>query len=169
VSWHADFAHDQLLLLSAVINSEIVRNTVLVGTAKYYKKFSQHTLALRFMTKLGVDLDSGRQFQLGADSGLRGYPARQFTGENLVLVNLEDRYFWGKTSWGPEIGIGTVVFVDSGNVWNDDEDFDMHWSSGFGFRLGFLRMPHQPIFRLDFGWPIGEPGFALTLGIEQQF
>jgi len=169
VSWNADFAYDQLVRLSAVLTSEVERNTILLATAKYYKKFTRHTLALRGMMKLGYDLDSGKQFQLGADSGLRGYGARKFTGENLVLFNFEDRYFWGKTPWGPDIAIGTVIFVDGGNVWNDDEDFDMHWSSGFGMRLGFSRMPQQPIFRLDFGWPIGEPGFAMTLGMEQQF
>jgi hypothetical protein len=169
VSWHADFAYDQLLLISAVVSSEVERNTILVGTAKYYKKFSGHTAALRLKTKFGYELDSGKQFQLGADSGLRGYPARQFTGENLVLANLEDRQFWGKTKWGPEIAIGTVLFVDSGDVWNDDEKLDMNWAAGFGLRLGFTRMPHEPITRVDFGWSIPDGNFALTVGLEQQF
>jgi hypothetical protein len=169
VSWNTEFAYDQLLLLSAIVNTEVVRNTVVGGSAKYYKKFSRHTVAARVMTKLGYDLDDGKQFQLGADSGLRGYPSRFFDGDLLLVINLEDRQFWGSTPWGPEIAVGTVVFFDTGNAWYQDEKFNMNWSGGFGLRLGFSRMPHQPIFRIDFGWPIARSGFATTIGMEQHF
>ena len=140
--------------------------------ANYYKKFSRHTLAMRFSNNFGFEVDSSRQLQLGADSGLRGYPARAFTGEKLILMNLEDRQFWGSVSMGPKIAIGTVVFVDAGNVWKEDENIDLdelNWSTGFGLRLGMSNLPKQPIVRVDLGWAIGEDSFAVTVGAEQQF
>jgi hemolysin activation/secretion protein len=71
---------------------------------------------MRFKTNIGYDLDSSEQFQLGANSGLRGYPARQFTGQKLMLINIEDRQFWGDFSLGPKVALGSVVFLDAGNV-----------------------------------------------------
>jgi len=169
------FSHKQLLKLKGDVSSEVVRNTVVSASARYYRKFSRHTVATRFATRLGYDLDETRQFKLGGDSGLRGYPARQFTGDKVALMNLEDRQFWGKFSIGPKIDLGTVVFVDAGNAWKGEEDVDLselNWSTGFGFRIGFSNLPKQPIFRLDFGWAINsetEDNFAVTFGQEQQF
>ena len=55
----------------------------------------------------------------------------------------------------------------------DEEDVDLNdlnWGTGFGFRIGFSKLPHQPIFRIDFGWAIsGQDNFALTVGLEQHF
>ena len=165
--------NQQLLYLNAAVSSEIARNTITMLGTKYYKRFSRHTLALRFKTKVGSELDSSKQFYLGASNGLRGYPARQFTGEKLVLMNLEDRQFWGSFSMGPKFNFGTVVFVDAGNVWKDDQDIDLgdlHWSTGFGFRVSMANIPKQPILRVDLGWAIGnEHNFEVTVGAEQQF
>ena len=166
-------SHQQLLNINAAVSSEVVRNTFVTVAAKYYKNFSRHTVATRFVTKVGSELDSSNQLQLGADSGLRGYPARQFTGEKLVLINLEDRQFWGSFTMGPKFNFGTVVFVDAGNVWKDDQDIDLgdlNWSTGFGFRIAMANMPRQPILRVDLGWAIGgEHNFEVTVGAEQLF
>jgi hemolysin activation/secretion protein len=165
-------AHQQLLYLSAAVSSEVVRNTVVGLNARYYKNFSKHTVSTRFRSNLGYELDTSRQFTLGADSGLRGYPARAFSGDKLVLINLEDRQYWGKVSLGAEFALGTIVFVDAGNVWKRDEEIDMsnlNWSTGFGLRLGMSNLPHQPIVRIDLGWALTEDNFALTVGAEQQF
>ena len=163
----------QFLKLVAVADSEIVRNSFLSLSAKYYKKFSGHTLAVHYLTKFGHELDSSRQFQLGADSGLRGYPARAFTGEKLMLLNIEDRQFWGTVSIGAEFELGTVIFLDAGNVWKDEEDVDLdelNWSAGVGLRIGLENMPGSPILRVDYGWAIGDgSGSAVTVGLEQHF
>jgi hypothetical protein len=166
------FAHGQLLNLDTMVTSEVERNTFVNAKARYYKKFSRHTVATNFKMNLGFELDSSRQFQLGADSGLRGYPARAFTGDRLGLINLEDRQFWGEFSLGPKFALGTVVFIDGGNVWKRDESLDLsdlNWSAGFGFRIGMSNLPGRPIVRIDFGWAIGVDEFTVTLGPEQQF
>jgi hypothetical protein len=166
------FAREQLLYLDAFVDSEVKRNTFVNAKARYYKKFARHTVATNFKINFGYELDPSKQFQLGADSGLRGYPARAFTGDRLGLINLEDRQFWGEFSLGPKIALGTVVFVDAGNVWARDQAIDLsdlNWSAGFGLRIGMSNLPRQPIMRIDFGWAIGEDEFAVTIGPEQQF
>jgi hypothetical protein len=140
------FRHQQLLKTALNASSEVVRKTLLFANVRYYKKFSRHTVATRLKVNYGWDLDGLLQFSLGSDSGLRGYTAREFTGERLVLINLEDRQFWGNFSIGPEFALGTVVFVDAGNVWKEDEAVELdelNWSAGVGLRLGWWR-PRQP-------------------------
>jgi hypothetical protein len=165
--------NQQFLKLVAVVDSEVVRNTFVSLSAKYYKKFSRHTLAVHYLTKLGYELDSSNQFQLGADSGLRGYPAREFTGEKLMLLNIEDRQFWGTYQIGAEVELGTVIFVDAGNVWKDEDDIDLgelNWSAGVGLRIGLENMPSSPILRIDYGWALGDNrGSEVTIGLEQHF
>lgn len=168
-----EFRNKQFLKLTAVTTSEVVRNTFLSLDAKYYKRFSRHTFAAHYLVKFGHELDSSRQFQLGADSGLRGYPARSFTGEELMLLNIEDRQFWGTFSIGPEFEFGTVIFVDAGNVWKEEEDIDLgdlNWSAGIGIRIGLENMPSSPILRVDYGWALGDnSGSEVTIGMEQHF
>lgn len=170
---NTEFRNKQLLELTALADSEVVRNTFLSLDAKYYKNFSRHTLALHYLIKWGFELDSSRQFQLGADSGLRGYPARSFTGEKMMLLNIEDRQFWGTYSIVAEFEFGTVVFVDAGNVWKDDQDIDLgdlNWSAGVGIRIGLENMASSPILRLDYGWALGDnSGSEITVGLEQHF
>ena len=167
------FIHKQLLKTILGVNSEVERNTFINANARYYRKFTRHTVATRFLVNLGYELDSSKQFTLGADSGLRGYPARYFTGERLMVINLEDRQFWGEYTIGPKLALGTVLFVDAGNVWKEADDAelnDLNWSAGTGLRLGWSNLPNQPIFRLDVGWAFDDPGgWAVTVGTEQQF
>ena len=165
-------SNNQRVQLEAAVNSEVVRNTFVTLAAKYHKTSKRHTIATRLTARLGYELDPSRQFTLGADSGLRGYPAREFTGDKMILMNLEDRQHWGQFSLGPKFNFGTVVFIDAGNAWQENESIDLgelNWSTGFGFRLGSANLPGQPILRVDFGWAIGEDSFALTVGTEQQF
>ena len=90
-----------------------------------------------------------------------------------MLMNIEDRQFWGDFSMGPKFALGSVVFVDAGNVWKDDQDIDLvdlNWSAGVGLRIGMSNMPKQPILRIDVGWPInGDGGYQFTIGTEQHF
>jgi len=170
---NTQFKNKQFLKLSAVASSEVVRNTFVSLAARYYKNFSRHTLATHYLVKYGYELDSSRQFQLGADSGLRGYPARSFTGEKLMLLNIEDRQFWGTYSIGAEFEFGTVIFVDAGNVWKEEENIDLgdlNWSAGIGIRIGLENMPSSPILRVDYGWALGDnSGSEVTVGLEQHF
>lgn len=80
-------------------------------------------------------------------------------------------YRW-RNSFEPKIALGTVVFMDSGNVWKEDEAIelnDLNRSTGAGLRIGLSKLPKQPIIRIDFGWATGDDEFAVTIGQEQYF
>jgi hypothetical protein len=63
--------------------------------------------------------------------------------------------------------------VDSGYAWRRFEslDFnDLRYSTGFGFRFGFIKTPGETVARMDFGWPINQTGgMQITFGVGQHF
>jgi hemolysin activation/secretion protein len=56
------------------------------------------------------------QLRLGAESGLRGYPVRQFDGNRSLLLSVEGRWFLADDV-ARLVSIGAAAFVDSGFVW----------------------------------------------------
>jgi len=80
---------------------------------------------------------------------------------------------WGTRSIGAEFEFGTVIFVDAGNVWKEEDDMDLvdlNWSAGIGLRIGLENMPSSPTLRIDYGWALGDSsGSEVTVGLEQLF
>ena len=175
--FHASHAHvvrlgeHQYLFLNVGFNTKVVRDTIVSFGARWYDIFGWHTLAAKLSGKFSNDLDRGSQFTLGADNGLRGYPARQFTGVSKVLLNLESRIVPSWELW--TVAMGGVAFVDVGNVWKRGERMspsDLNVGAGVGLRLEFTRTPGAPVSQIDVGWPVNRSGGpALTLGVGQQF
>jgi len=56
-------------------------------------------------------------FDLGGISTLRGYDFKEFTGDRMVLGNLEYRLRPGRSDWFILDGFDLVLFVDSGLAW----------------------------------------------------
>lgn len=164
---------DQYLFAEVDFTSQSVQNTILELESKYYWQwFDWQTIAFNIEFIQGWDLQSNKQFVLGAESGLRGYPAREFNGDKRFLVNLESRQFWARQYF--TVDLGTVVFLDLGNAWqrNESIDFnDLNYCAGFGFRFGQSKLPGSMVIRLDFGWPIHNEAddMQVTLGIGQYF
>ena len=174
---YADHSHyfqlspGQLLFLTVGFTTKVEKDTIFSFGTRWYHFLDWQTIALNVKGNFSNDLDKSRQFVLGGDSGLRGYPARQFTGDKLLKMNLETRVFPSLEVL--TVALGGVVFVDAGNVWDRDEsvDFkDLNAAAGAGLRLGFTRTPSAPVSRIDVGWPINRSGGpVLTLGVDQQF
>ncbi|MCG8604946.1 BamA/TamA family outer membrane protein [bacterium] len=148
------------------------RDTIVSLRLKYYNKLlAQQTIAFNFEFDYTQDLEAGRQFLLGGDSGLRGYAAREFGGVHRLLLNLEDRIFTPLNIL--TVALGGVVFLDAGNVWQDGETItlrDLNYSVGFGLRLGYTKSPRSRVGRIDFGWPLNRGGgFGVFVGVDQQF
>jgi hypothetical protein len=174
---YADHSHSfqlspsQLLFLTVGFTTKVEKDTIFSFGTRWYNFLKWQTIAFNLRGNFSNDLDVSRQFVLGGDSGLRGYPARQFTGDKLLNMNLETRIFPSLEVL--TVALGGVVFVDVGNVWDRDEsvDFkDLNAAAGAGLRLGFTRTPSAPVSRIDVGWPINRSGGpVLTFGVEQQF
>ena len=166
------FGQGKYLFVDIIFDTWIEKNTVLASSLKYYwRTFDWQTLAFRFKYVLGKDLETHRQLILGGESGLRGYRAREFSGNQKMLFNVESRLFSNLKVLG--LQVGGVVFLDAGNVWKRDEVFDiadLNFGTGFGFRIGQPNSPGSPVLRVDFGWALRrEGGFALSLGVGQEF
>jgi outer membrane protein assembly factor BamA len=166
------FGEDQYLFADLGFSSQTIQNTILDMDSQYYWQWGGwQTLAFNFEFVQGWDLRENRQFILGAQSGLRGYPARAFNGDKRMVFNLESRQFWAKRVMTVELG--SVLFVDVGNAWKRNETInleELNAAAGFGFRFGLTKMPGSTVVRLDLGWPVNNPGeMQVTLGTGQYF
>lgn len=125
---------------------------------KFYSGFKvDHAWALRFMagTSTGV-LPTSEKYNLGGADTLRGYDSYSFTGDDMILTQIEYRLPVADNFTG-------VIFTDGGNVWENGDTIklhDLHVGVGLGVRL------NTPIgqIRLDYGWDQegkGMPHFSI--------
>ncbi len=139
-----------------------------------YQLFRQHTLAgsLTF-DQVFESEDLLVEVTLGEDNGLRGYPARQFSGERRIRLNLEERFDTGLEFSSFELGL--VGFFDAGWLAERDQGFgDPFRSAGVGLRLGSKELFGGGVLRLDVAFPFDEiPGGSdnvqISLALGQVF
>jgi hypothetical protein len=113
------------------------------------------------------------RYSLGEDSGLRGYPARQFNGTRRIRFNVEDRLFTDVDILS--VRVGGVVFFDMGYAWDRGESFrfsDLRRSVGIGLRFGSAPLFGGRILRVDVGLPLDEAdgedlGVSVSVSVGQ--
>jgi outer membrane protein insertion porin family len=108
---------------------------------------------------------------------VRGYDWREISprdpitydkigGDKMILFNAEIIFPIVRKA-----GLVGVVFLDAGNTWDDDDDWEINWdglrkSTGFGFRwyspMGPLRLEYGYILDEDME---GEGGWEFTMGM----
>ena len=140
-----------------------------------------------FVAQLKTEMQFGwigqSQVLLGAFNGLRGYDYRQFTGEKMVLLNLESRTVFGGTIFHKidealaevttfvarpfidrpvHLGLilSGIVFADIGYIWNGKHSFDLtapKRSVGFGLRSSLSQFSGTGILRIEFAFPLDPP------------
>ena len=133
------------------------RNSVAEVSARYLQKHSRRTA---FVGKLdyrhGRNLDPEVQLRLGAETGLRGYPVRRFTGTRSLLLTLEERAFFADDVW-QLFSFGVAGFVDSGFVWPEQRRVDLaDLRTGIGVSLlvGSHRLASRGGVRFDLGYAL---------------
>ena len=172
---HQIFSKQYLITIVGFVTEfqdDRLNDTIASLRLQYYNKLLKHqTVAFNLEFDYGNRLETTRQFLLGGDTGLRGYKAREFSGVKRFLINFEDRIFTSLNVL--TVAFGGVVFMDAGNVWDEDERIDLtdlNYSIGFGLRLGYTKSPRSRVGRIDFGWPINRGGgFGVSIGVDQQF
>lgn len=98
-----------------------------------------------------------RQFYIGGDTGLRGYPFRYQLGDRRVRLTLERRYY---TDWHPWdlFRVGGVAFFDIGRAWysgQDNGDNDTYLKDvGVGLRISSDRFESGKILHVDLAFPM---------------
>ena len=153
-----------------------LENTLIEAKLQYLR---QHVLRHSFLAKLdfrhGHNLDPEVQLRLGAESGLRGYPIRQFVGTRSLLLSSEERWFFAD-DLGQLLSLGVAAFLDSGFAWPEGRpiDFgDLRTSAGVSLLMGTSRLSNRPGIRLDLGYalnPVTNRGrWVLIFGSDVQF
>ena len=153
-----------------------LENTLIETKLQYLR---QHVLRHSFLAKLefrhGQNLDPEVQLRLGAESGLRGYPIRQFVGTRSLLLSSEERWFIAD-DLGQLLSLGVAVFLDSGFAWPEGRPIDfgeLRTSAGVSLLMGTSRLSTRPGIRLDLGYalnPATNKGrWVLMFGSDMQF
>lgn len=131
---------------------------ILSASAEYYKRQSDHHLLYSALTTgYGHNLDLDRYFLLGGDSGVRGYPLRYQTGDQMALLTVEQRYF---TDWYPWrlFRLGGAVFFDLGRAWGDApvvrSENGLLMNVGVGLRVGNARSGLGRMTHIDIALPL---------------
>ena len=116
----------------------------------------RHALVGKAEFRRGHNLDGEVQLLLGAASGLRGYPVRQFAGTRALLLSAEERWFVVDDVL-QLVSLGVAAFVDTGFAWHADEAIDigdLHTAVGAGLLVGSSRLSSSGSARFDVGYAV---------------
>ena len=129
--------------------------------AEYFIKLAPlHTTFFSLSAARGEDLPSTSQFLLGADTGLRGYAARQFDGDRMFLLQGEHRIFLSR-EWLRLVRVAFVGFLDVGLAWSSEERpswSDLRSDAGVGARISLLRGTKGAGLAAYAGFPLNRDG-----------
>ena len=117
--------------------------TAFVGKAEFYR---------------GHNLDDEVQILLGAATGLRGYPVRQFAGTRSLLLSAEERWFIADDVL-QLVSLGLAAFIDSGFAWSDQESVDLSdlkTAVGGSLLVGSNRLSSSGSARFDVGYAVNK-------------
>jgi len=146
VSWQARDRNDRLENNFALIQLNLVQKLTL-----------RKLILAKAILRYGNNLDPEVQLRLGAESGLRGYPVRQFNGDRSFLASVEGRWFVADDV-ARLASVGLAAFVDSGFAWPEDQPMslrDLRSNVGVSLLLGSNRISaHRPGVRFDFAYAL---------------
>jgi outer membrane protein assembly factor BamA len=130
--------------------------------ARFYLNFVQKLPARQLVLakaeyQHGTNLDPEVQIRLGAESGLRGYPVRQFNGTRSLLLSVEGRWFLADDVL-KLFSIGVAGFADSGYAWPEGTAVALHdlrSDVGLSLLLGSNRVSaSRPGVRFDLAYAL---------------
>jgi hypothetical protein len=153
------------LQASSRIEAGQLKQSLLGFSTRSYLKGSEfdaellhrHTLAGLIDIDWGDQFDNDQQLLLGADTGLRGYEARTFSGDTRALLTIEDRIHVAE-GVADVASISAVPFFDIGGATDSDlgslVSHQLYSDVGAGLRIGIPRLTGGGIIRLDAAYPL---------------
>ena len=139
-------------------------NAIAEARVDYLRKHAtRHALVGQVRFRGGHNLDPEVQLLIGAKSGLRGYPVRQFAGTRSLLLSAEERWFFADDV-GQLVSLGAAAFVDSGFAWPDGQSIrlrDLKSAVGVGLLIGRNRLSTRGGgVRIDVSYALARVGDA---------
>ncbi|MCI0567418.1 MAG: hypothetical protein L0Z52_04390 [Acidobacteria bacterium] len=162
--------------LTGRVGSGEAQNVILAQAMETYCRVTpRQTFYGRLGFDVGINLDEQNQLLLGGDTGLRGYPTRQFDGDHRLLLTLEHRFF-SNIELFRLVRLGFAGFADVGDAWYGSSESlsDLHSDFGVGLRFGVVRSSVASIGRLDLAYSVdadqtGSPRVQLLFGTSLKF
>jgi outer membrane translocation and assembly module TamA len=105
-----------------------------------------------------INPDNDKELLLGAESGLRGYSVREFSGNKKLFFSVEDRLFLNDEVL-ELFSIGGALFFDTGMVWRKDESVDLSELKsdvGIGLRFALTKSSAAEVIRVDLAYALNE-------------
>ncbi len=95
-----------------------------------------------------------KHFDLGGISTLRAFKYKEFTGDRMILANLEYQIDWDRLDWALDLPIvnelNLILFADAGLAWfKAEKDFDELASRDFHSDIGIAFATSNGSFRLN--------------------
>jgi hypothetical protein len=155
-------SRDHILLVSGSVSGrrdDLAHRQQISGSARYYRRQARDaTFFASLSGAVSKSPDISDVLQLGGDNGLRGYPLRYQTGDQRVLLTLEQRVY---TDWYPLrlFRIGGAIFYDVGRAWGGkfgQGEANPGWLSDFGVGLRILstRSSFGNVIHMDLAFPV---------------
>jgi hypothetical protein len=133
-------------------------DSVVSGNASYYLTTSERSkLLVHLSADAGHRLDLDHNFEIGGDSGLRGYPLRYQNGDSRAQFTVEERVY---TNWFlfQLVHVGGAVFFDMGRTWGSTPvptpQLGVLKDFGVGLRLGNARSSFGSVIHIDLATPL---------------
>lgn len=105
----------------------------------------------------GHRLDPETQLRLGAESGLRGYPVRQFVGDRSFRLSVEQRFFFADDV-AQLVSFAMAAFFDTGFAWPEGQKIalsDLRSDVGVSLLLGRSRLAARTAgIRIDLAYAL---------------
>jgi len=166
----------QSFLLSGRLGSGDAENVIVTEVLESYCRFTpRQTFYARLGIDVGYNLDPQNQLLLGGDTGLRGYPTRQFDGDRRLLLSLEHRFFSDLEIFRL-VRLGFAGFADVGDAWYQGGESlsDLHSDFGLGLRFAVVRSSVATVSRLDLAYSVDaeqtdSPRFQVLFGTALRF
>lgn len=139
-------------------NNEIDAWSLSTAATAFHTGGKNHTAAARLLYVSSFNRDGQpTQQTLGETNGLRGYPAREFEGEQKLLLNLEYRF--RTPIQYASVEVGGLGFIDAGWVGDRGGNGGLNEpraSIGAGIRFGSAQLLGSNIIRLDVAYPLDD-------------
>ena len=161
-SYNAIVGQDRLFSNTMKLDLRVENHTLWNSLANmdmrfYYRTSEDITNYLRISVDMGRNLTLDNLFELGGDSGLRGYPLNLQNGDKRVLLSFERRYY---TDWYllQLAHVGGVIFMDMGRAWTPGDPYagnqGIMKDIGVGLRLASTRSSDDLVGHLDFAFTL---------------
>lgn len=117
----------------------------------------RRSLFLSLSANHSINLNNGRQVDLGGSSGLRGFDNHFLNGNTALKFTAEERVFTDY-HFLQLVRLGFAVFYDAGRVFGNSNPLmqNIYQNIGVGLRLAPSRSESGQIVHLDLAYPIND-------------